>query len=73
MSATPTSTQVKIDAAIDAAASQPAAVSGEMGSATNRPVADIIALDRYNRGKLAQESGRTGFTVRRMRAAGANS
>jgi hypothetical protein len=73
MSATPTSTQVKIDAAMDAAASQPAAVSGEMGSATNRSVDDLIKLDRYNRGKLAAENRVTGLIMRRLRAGGAHS
>ncbi len=73
MSATPTSTQAKIDAAIDAAVDKPQSVSGEFGSATNRPIGELIELDRYNQGKKAASNGRTGITVRRFKAGGAHS
>ena len=73
MSATPTSTQAKIDAAIDAAAEKPTFVAGEFGSVTNRAIDQLITLDRYNQGKKAASNGRTGITVRRFKAGGAHS
>jgi len=73
MSATPTTTQEKIEAALESAASTPTFVSGEFGSVTNRSVEGLIALDRYNQGRIAREAGAPGFTVRRFKASGAHS
>lgn len=46
-------TQQAIDTALDAAASQPAKMSGDAGSVEQRSIPDLIALDKHVASKAA--------------------
>lgn len=72
MSDSPSETQAAIDAALAAAPAKPQSVAGDFGSASERPIKELIELDRYNRAKEAAANGYTGLAVRRMRASGAH-
>lgn len=50
-------TQQAIDTALEAAASQPAKMSGDAGSVEQRSVSDLIALDKHVASKAAGKRG----------------
>lgn len=62
MSSTET-TQQAIDEALEAAASQPAKMSGDAGSVEQRSISDLIALDKHVAAKSAGRRG-TPFGLR---------
>jgi hypothetical protein len=56
-----------LDAALGEAASSPAAASNETGSVSSRSIAELIALDRYQRSKAALAAGKGwGMRVTRL-------
>lgn len=56
-----------LDTALGEAASSPASASNETGSVSSRSIAELIALDRYQRSKAALASGKTwGMRVSRL-------
>ena len=53
-------TQAEIEAATDAAAAQPQQMSGDGINVTNRPIADLIAYEKYRAEVAARANGRLG-------------
>lgn len=53
-------------AALVAALDAPASVSGDAGSVSNRPLAELIEADRYVAGKDAGAKARRGLRITRL-------
>lgn len=61
-----------LDGALAEAATSPASASNETGSLSSRSVAELIALDRYQRSKAALAAGGAwGMRVTRLEPGGA--